>query len=319
MRWNGYMLGRWLPEAHTSSTVKMTQQFGFLNCAEEIQFENRWVRPLPEFSGGLEYMKEYGNRDGYIYPPTIKTVVMNSDTGDEGEEIANSERPASVFTLPMSHELVLSDPVGHDDLRHQDAGLLVHVLAFLFGTRLQFSGWRFDGRVPTTPTNSFILNDGVPGHYLSWVYTKWKSWLPDLRRRYINIVYMHGRASSYVWEWDRFMYQYMVFDAIYRFHCLNGGRVFNGHKNRLFGLCHEYGIPENVDVLNKMYDLRNKLFHEALWNNQTPGQGSSDARLIEKWLAKMNDQLIVAITGYKNKFTGRGWWSFGWRPFDKYE
>jgi hypothetical protein len=72
-------------------------------------------------------------------------------------------------------------------------------------------------------------------------------------------------------------------------------------------------------VLNKMYDLRNQLFHEALWNNQTPGQGSSDARLIEKWLAKMNDQLIVAITGYKNKFTGRGWWSFGWRPFDKYE
>jgi hypothetical protein len=300
-----------------NSAAIITERFGFLNHPHEIHFGFGTIKPLAEFATGLDYMRMYGNQDGYIYPPQVRTVRLDLVDPGVQEPIPNTERPAPVFALPMSHELLLSDPIDANDVRHSDAGFLIHLLGFFFGTRLQFCDWNFDGRVPTGSSNSLTYLPDVPEHFISFAYQKWRAWPADLRRRFINIIYMHGRSRSSYWDWDRFVQQYMVFDAIFKFHQESTGKLHIGHRERLTRLCEHYGLAKNLDVLDAIYGLRNELFHEALWDGQTPGTRPSERTLMEKWLTNLNSRLIVALIGYKNQFVGSGWWSFGRRVFDK--
>jgi len=297
--------------------VEIVEQFGFLNYPKELNFGHGQIAPRADFEASLKFVEKYGNRDGYIYPPQVRTYCGDFSEASVSELVPNTERPAQVFDLPMSHDLIIRDPIDSKDVRHADAGLIVHLLAFFFGARLQFIDWSFDGRVPTKPTNSLIYKEDVPEHFVTVTYAKWRAWPTALQRRFINIIYMHGRAHSCLWEWERFIYQYMVFDAIYKFHTELGGQSVNGHGRRISGLCQAYGVPENKDLIDKISKLRNELFHEALWDGNTPGLRSGEAFLMEKWLGNLNSRLIVALTGYRNDFTRRGWWFFGWQPFDR--
>jgi hypothetical protein len=203
--------------------------------------------------------------------------------------------------------------------KHDDAGLLVHLLGFFFGTRLQFEDWYFDGRVPIKPRNAFTYAADTPEHFISWVYERWKLWNPELRRRFINIVYMQGRAESHIWEWDRFASQYAVADAIYAFYSAWKTCPRLSHKERLKFLCEEFGIPVNKEVLDTICEQRNQWVHEAMWAGATPGQRCGDEYLLEKWLGRLNTRFIVALAGYNNNLLKRGWWFFGWQPFGKPE
>ena len=297
--------------------MEIVEQFGFLNYPKELNFGHGQIAPRADFEASLKFVEKYGNRDGYIYMPQVRTYCGDFSEAGVSELVPNTERPAQVFDLPMSHDLIIRDPIDLKDVRHADAGLIVHLLAFFFGTRLQFMGWSFDGRVPTKPTNSLHFKEDVPEHFVTFTYAKWRTWSTALQRRFINIIYMHGRAHSCLWEWERFIYQYMVFDAIYKFHTELGGQSVKKHGRRISELCQEYGVPENKDLIDKISKLRNDLFHEALWDGNTPGLRGGEAFLMEKWLGNLNSRLIVALTGYRNDFTRRGWWFFGWQPFDR--
>lgn len=135
---------------------------------------------------------------------------------------------------------------------------------------------------------------------------------------------MHGKAKSCEWEWDEFLYQYMVFDAIYRLYVkLGNTEITGGHKKRLVGLCSRFNIENDPVRIERIYALRNDLFHEALWCSGTPGlqKIQSDSHLIPKCLERLNSQLIVAIIGYKNNYSMSASWSdlnFRGEAFDKF-
>jgi len=297
--------------------MSFSDLFGFLNYPDTLEFNGGRIVPVPEFHEGLEYITRFGNNDGYIFPPTIKSVELDPSTMEPIRDIPNSDKPAPLFTLPASHSLDIENPLVKDNLRNGDAGFLVHLLAFFFGTRLQFSDWRFDGKIPIKRMNSFLHASDVPSSFVSHVYQQWRKLSDELRTRYVNILYMHGKARSCEWEWDAFLHQYMVFDAIYRFYVLSGNQEIGGHKNRLKGLCKHFEVPYDNNQLNKIYELRNELFHEALWDGATPGLQHSNSYLTVKWLERLNSRLIVAISGYRNDYTRSGWWFFGWEPFGK--
>lgn len=288
------------------------RSFGFLNYPQALEFEGGRIEPVNEFEEGLAYIKAYGNRDGYIYPPEVTTVQYNPITNEKLEEIPNTKRPAPVFKLPPSHNLFLNNPISTEN-----AALIIHLLGFFFGIRLLPSELRFDGKVPTKPTNNFSYRQDVPSNFISYVYSAWKEWDEDLRKRYINILYMHGKVKSCEFDWDQFIYEYMVFDAIYKFYISNGGGSATGHKDRFYKLCDAFSIPEH-DEIGRIYKLRNELFHEALWLGDTPGMGAN--RMLEVlWLRKLNARLIVAISGYENEFTKSRWNTMGWELFDRYQ
>lgn len=282
--------------------------------------------PTDSFQDDLNHIEKHENRDGYFYPPQVTSFTRSIDfeSGEfkEPQAIPNSKKPSPVFSLPASHILHIKEPLDEQNIRNEDAGLIIHLLGFVFGTRLQFHDWRFDGKVPTKYKNYLFYPHDVISHFISHVYKRWKKFNPEERKYYTNILYMHGKAKSCEWEWDEFIYQYMVFDAIYRFYVMLGNQEIKGHKHRLEGLCKHFNIKHESGRINEIYDLRNNLFHEALWYNHAPGlkKKQSHSHLIPKCLERLNSQLIVAIIGYNNNYSMSASWSelyFRGETFDK--
>lgn len=295
--------------------MSISESFGFLKYPNAIEFDGGSIVPTDSFQAGLSYIENQENRDGYFYPSEeiYFTQSMDFERGEFGEPetVPNSRKPSSVFSLPASHTLHLQEPLDGQNIRNEDAALLIHLLGFIFGTRLQFSDWRFDGKVPTKYKNYLYYPKGVPSHFISHAYNKWKKFNPEQRKYYINILYMHGKAKSCEWEWDEFIYQYMVFDAIHNFYVNLGNKKIGGHSNRIKGLCDFFNIRYDSDRITQICKIRNDLFHESLWCGGTPGRQKkqADSHLIPKCLERLNSQLIVAIIGYKNEYSKSASWS----------
>lgn len=307
--------------------MPVSEFFGFLNHPYTIEFDGGCIKPTDSFQKGLEFINKFGNRDGYFYPGQIRTYTQSLES-DQVEYVPNTERPASVFKLPESHSLYIANPLNGENLRYEDAGLLIHLLGFLFGVRLQFSDWRFDGKVPIERQNHFQFADEVPGIFISHVYNKWKILDPKLRKLYINILYMHGKAKSYEWHWDKFIYQYMVFDALFNFATEgrkitvptpNGKRRKLNHEERFKYLCDKFAIHYvNEAQFKEIYDLRNDLFHEGLWDGEVPGlsqQNRDNSFRNLNQLDRLNSRLIVEVSGYSISESS-SYWSLGLEPFD---
>lgn len=309
------------------SNMSLSELFGFLKHPDTIAFDGGSIEPTGAFQDGLKYIEKNENRDGYIYPPQVTSSIQAIDfeTGQLGKSqiIPNSTKPSPVLSLPASHILLIDNPLDRENIRSEDAGFVIHLLGFIFGTRLQFSDWRFDGKVPTKYKNHLSYSQDVLSHFISYAYKKWKILNPEQRKHYINILYMHGKAKSCEWEWDEFLYQYMVFDSIHELYVKLGNKKIGGHVNRIKGLCDYFNIEYEFDRIEEIKDLRNYLFHEALWCNGTPGlqKTQSDSHLIPKCLERLNAQLIVAIIGYKNNYSMSASWSdlyFRGEVFDKF-
>jgi hypothetical protein len=298
--------------------MPVSEIFGFLNHPHTIEFDGGRIVPTDSFQQGLEFINKFGNKDGYFYPGLIRTCTKSLES-DQVEYVSNTERPASVFDLPESHVLYIESPLNGENSRYEDAGLLIHLLGFLFGVRLQFSDWRFDGKVPIERQNRFQFADEVPSIFISHVYNKWKILDPKLRKLYINILYMHGKAKSYEWHWDKFIYQYMVFDAIYNL--ATEGQKIKGvtHEGRFKYLCDNFSIDYvNEAQFKEIYDLRNDLFHEGLWDGGMPGlsqQNRDNSFRNLNQLDRLNSRLIVEVSGY-NISEPSCYWSLGLEPFD---
>lgn len=256
------------------------------------------------------------SEDGFIYPPCDIREGVDTITGGS---IRIAGKPASVFYLPASHVLQIKKPISEKRFRFEDGALIIHLLGFFFETRLQFYDWRFDGRVPIKQSGLFRYRGSVPRHFISLVYNKWKTWKNDARNRYINILYMYRRARSLEWEWEEFINQYLVFDAIYKLHLALGGKRAGRHKDRFVMLCDEYSIRYELDQIDSISERRNELFHEALWDGGTPGLKFSDSFQLAGWLSRLNSRLIVAIAGYQNEYSKSAWWYMGSELFDKFE
>jgi hypothetical protein len=296
-----------------------TEQFGFLNYPKSMSFAGGRIEPVDDFEDRLAYVLEIACKDGYIYPPQIYEVEHDDAMHQGSIKVRNSERPAHVYELPMSHVLYLNNPLETENVRFGDAGLIVHLSGFFFGLRLQLSGWKFDGRVPAKSDSSFTYSEDVPSSFVSYAYQRWRCWDDALRKRMTNILYMHCKASSMYWSCEAFAYHYMVFDALYKCYVLLGNKPIGGHDNRFAGLCAHYGIPVDSVEIAKMHRLRNDMFHEALWDGEMPGYKHSDAFYTAKWLRRLNARIIVATFGYRNAFVNSGWSYFGWQLFDKFE
>ncbi len=297
--------------------MPVSEIFGFLNHPHTVEFDGGRIVPTDSFQQGLEFINTFGNKDGYFYPGRIRSCTKSLES-DQVEYVPNTERPDSVVDLPESHVLYIESPLNGENSRYEDAGLLIHLLGFLFGVRLQFSDWRFDGKVPIERQNHFQFADEVPSIFISHVYNKWKILDPKLRKLYINILYMHGKEKSYEWHWDKFIYQYMVFDAIYDF--ATEGNKIKGvtHEGRFKYLCDKFSIDYvNEAQFKEIYDLRNNLFPEGLWDGGMPGlsQQNRDKSFRNlNQLDRLNSRLIVEVAGYSISESS-SYWSLGLEPF----
>lgn len=206
----------------------------------------------------------------------------------------------------------------NNDTRNSDAGFIIHVLGYLFGTRLQFHDWWFDGRVPIKSTHNITITDAVIEDFISKSYRTWLAWTDQIKKWFLNILIMHSRVPTYEWEWERFMIEYMVFDGAYRitqelFQFRNGG-----HKQRFEEIFSRFGLEYHEDKIKEIYRLRNDLLHQSLWDQsqactQRPG---SKALYHQITLSNINNRVIPALLGYNTSYIGTPWWTTGSKRFD---
>lgn len=298
-----------------------TARFGFLMVNEEIAFDGGVARPLPDLPARIEHGKDSANPDGFLYPPRSRTFRQNIAFTSEGvkhgerAEVPGSQRPASLFKLHAPHELAFDAPVARA-LRTSDGGFIVQLLAYVHGVRLQFEDWFVDQRIPVTigKTVDFSILEGRRGHIVSRSYSTWKAWPEEVRTRVTNLLYMNSRSPCYEWPWERFTIDYMVFDGLYRTG-VKLGMAKDGvrHRTRLDVMCDRFGVPRDGAKLDLIYDLRNGLFHEALWAEGTPGYGFSEEAVFAAMnLRWMNLRLIAGLLGHDNEYVHSQWWSL-WR------
>ena len=290
----------------------MPARFGFLPEPLVASFSGVQIEPLPDHAQRLAWYQKKSNIDGYFYPPLVATYQGNFK-GKKPRKIPRTTRPAAVYRLPASHTLSIKAPI-KPAFPHSDFALLIHLLAFIFGTRLQFEEWNFDGRVPAKPQLAASISTPVRIHFVEHVYEWWKGLPSELKVRAVSLFYAYNCSVAAEWEWDAFYQQYMVFDGLFRLHAdLSALTPKTSHKGRFAILCSAYGIPINESLVDELYKARNNLFHEAMWAGAMIGHGTSgqNAYHYPQHLARLNARLLCAITGYRNSFTSSVWWAFG--------
>lgn len=297
----------------------VNNEFGFLINPLKGEFLDVTIKPLPDHHSRLAAIQKASNKDGFYYPPQIATYNVDQITNECKEKIEQTDRPASLFFLPPSHQISIQNPICKDGEKGTDEALIIYLLAYIYGTRLMPSKWKFDGRVPIKPVNNIYITEATSLHFIEHVYTWWKTLSESQRIKFVNILYVFNRARSLEWEWDAFLHQYIVFDALYDLHHeFNPPSQKPKLKERFNILCNAYSIF-NEDLVNRIYSTRNDLFHEAMWLESTIGFGSPDkeAYQLPFHLARLNAQIICGITGYKNEYIRQPWWVMGTIEFDK--
>jgi hypothetical protein len=294
------------------------REFGFL--AEPIGgvFAGGKITPLVDHSDRTQWFEETSNRDGFYYPPEETLYELDPVSLKRKNKIARSGRPALLYPLPASHRLCLSSPLDATMKLSSDDALIIHLLGYLYGRRLQFADWKFDGRVPVKPLGGIYVRPETSLKFLGHAYEWWRSHSLDIRKRFIHILYVFTRARSLEWEWDAFIHQYIVFDGLYRLHRkLDPAAPKRDvpHKERVEFMLEAYGIPRpsNSNLVQRLCEVRNDLFHEAAWDGETIcfGNVDSDALSLPSHLARLNSRLICGIVNYSNDYSKSAWWAMG--------
>jgi hypothetical protein len=307
-----------------SISSRHVREFGFLVEPISGNFAGGKIAPLDDHAERTRWLEESSNRDGFFYPPEEVLYEFDAVTLERKDKIARSGRPALLYPLPASHRLCLTSPLDATKGVASDDALIIHLLAYLYGRRLQFADWKFDGRVPVRALGGIYVRPETSLDFLGHTYEWWKSNTRDIRKRLIHILYVFTRARSLEWEWDAFIHQYIVFDGLYRLHRILDPATTKKdvpHKERIEFMLKAYGIPSppNSNLVQRLCEVRNDLFHEAAWDGETIcfGNVDSDAFSLPHHLARLNSRLICGIVNYKNEYSMSGWWAMGSFSFSR--
>jgi hypothetical protein len=293
-------------------------EFGFLREDRDIIFEGGVVRRLSTYDEAAKQFSEATNEDRYIYPRIQATgrPADDPEAGQEGRlvEVPKTRRPALMFALPISHSLEIDEPPIEGDFLRNDGAFLMHLLAYLFGARLQFKDWYVDGRI-LAENPWLITTPESESKFLSHCYSTWKKWEKTSQRSMINILFMNSKSPCHEWDWERFMINYMVFDALFK---LAQNLEFvsklkrRKHEERYDAMQEAFQLApdirsrpsDSLSIFRTMAKLRNNLFHEALWDQTSPGGSVSEtARFSVQWLRRINQRIIPAILGFETRYT----------------
>lgn len=294
-------------------------KFGLLEFENSLISDFFKIEPMENYVEIIKHIKEITNLDGFIYPPTEHRIELDMTTMKQKRVIPNTDRPALLHRLPASHNIELYNPPYANDLRKWDLNLIIQLLAFIKGVQLQFYDWWFVGRIPIKSTNNFYVSPAIVNEFIIHCYDEWLQWKEHQRQWIINLLYMHARAPSYNWDWEKFMLNYMVFDGIYKLASeLHKCKTVSTHKDRFYILIEKFGLVQKKEYIEQIYALRNELFHQAIWDGGLPN--SSEGKYMgwahHETLRKLNVRLITALFGFKTKFIQTPWFSIHSTVFD---
>ena len=289
-------------------------KIGYLPYEGFLEFSNGGIYPLENFTIIQEYVNKKLNKDGYYYPPTVETYsqgfnVVNGKLETFEELIPNTKKPAQMFKMPASHELKIINPSNINDPKNSDGLFITYLIAFIFGIRLQFHDWFFDGRVPVATKQDFLFIPSAIEHFIDNAYNTWLNCSITQKKLLTNLLYMQTKVKSYEWHWERFLVSYMIIDGCYKYLKETQGVTSNGHTNKINKILEFLDIKLNSEWIGSIVSLRNELFHETLWEGGQPGNsGSTKSYSAAFHLSKLNNRIVFAILGHCGEYIKSPWW-----------
>lgn len=290
---------------------------GFLPYEKPLEFSNGGVYPLADFGTVSQFVYKKANEDGFYYPPTVNTYRQRHELIDGILEtyedlIPNTKRPAHMFKMPASHELQIIKPQSSKEPRQGDGLFITYLVAFFFGVRLQFHDWFFDGRTPINSQQDFHSHHQPIENFIDNAYYTWIKCSDSEKLLLTNLLYMQTKTKSYEWDWERFIISYMILDGCYKFLNIKCGVSSKSHPGRIKAMIEHFGMKLDQEWIDRIVGLRNKLFHETLWEGGQPGlSGSTHSYSAAFHLSKLNNRLIFAILGHRGEYIQSSWWSRG--------
>lgn len=289
-------------------------EFGFIPEPALISLPCGKIEPLPEYHQLKEDLERAAHRDGFLYPPTItvRRAILGSCALpvadlDKWELVPRSERPSPVQDIPASHKLSVRGDIGKDG-RNGVGGFLVHLTGLVYGVRAQFHDWLIDGRVSIKNRNDFCVHGHAADRLFEAALNTWSAWPEQLQTRITNILFVVAKASCEEYEWLKFALDYMAFDACYRIAEHIHHIQAKTHKDRFAVMASYFEVHHDSRQFSCWTQMRNNLFHEALWNTEAPGHStfSSDSENV-MYLGAFTSRITVALLGFPCKYVGSDW------------
>ncbi|MCD6282179.1 hypothetical protein J7J84_01035 [bacterium] len=250
----------------------------------------------------------------YGHPEILQllTAKYEEEDNEYGLEVEWGRTISSDVVVPFtSHYIELINNTEREP-RLGSAALLVHFIGFLAGTRLQFEGWALDSRVPIWSQCRDETRVFVPHRpkILEKAYHYWRGLSNKKRKALLSALYVHEKAYCETWEWERFLWEYFCFDALWNVF-VNNNTARTKHPDRMRTFASHYGIPLEKTAISEIVKLRNELVHEALWDNRLLGHGDTTSLAINAPLnlRRLNKRLIAALILGHNKFSSSCWWT----------
>lgn len=298
--------------------VSLEDYFGFLRYDLPIVFEGISINPLANHADIVAAINRVEHEDGFWYSPPSRRVELDPHTHEPVRDVPNTERPAFLWKVPATHRLTVPTNLDRDAFRRETGLFVIHLLGYLFGTRLQFEHWWVDNRIPTKLQARFVNAARVVEPFMSTCYQTWQTWTPEERKSIAGLLYMHTRVPSYEWIWERFTFEYMVFDGLYALAAPRHGLPSRGnHSERIDRLCEALRIPTDASFVERIVQLRNNLFHQLTFGDQAPGFGGhNDVYVLPYRLRDLNRRIIAGLLGWDVPFVHSGWWHLDIVPFD---
>ena len=300
-------------------------RFGFLPEPISLRFADGEIVPVSDYASVKKSVDDAAHKNGYRFPPVISTQraipeSYDTATGEyaQWEAVPNTERPSPVQFLPVSHRLTVNGPSASEG-REGIGSFIVHLVGFIYGVRLQFHVWTINGRALTRGHSPFHASPHSAEQFIESAIKTRNILRQDLRDRMTNILYLYSMALSQEYEWLEFTLLYMVFDACYdmakKLHRIGAHK--HKHKKRFVEVASCFDIVQEHEQFNKWARLRKELFHEALWNGQTPGTSTfSKAYSGILYFRGFESRVIAALLGHKSKFVTDSWKHMAMSPFD---
>lgn len=246
--------------------------------------------------------------DGFLYPPMI---YVNND----------AVKPHHVYWCPPSHTISLANKKQlAKDFREKDGRLIIFLLGFIYGCRAMFHDWKFDTRLPMKQDGIAIFNYNELEMVVNNVYSEFLTWGHEAQDLFMSILYINSRNPAYEWDWEQFIMEYAVTDAIWKFCTFSSSfdahikKTIKGklrHEDRIWLLCDYWkDVPYKQHEVERIVKYRNEIFHEAWWNKEILGF-STDSTLVEALfnLRKLNQRFIMRAGGVTSEFTRSDWTS----------
>jgi hypothetical protein len=283
-------------------------KFGFLPLEVSFNLTDCAIYPVDNFEEINNKVKRYVS-EGFIYPPLKDPVT---------------ERPEHLHELPASHRIEIQNTLENEkDLRLGVSGFIINLLGYIYGLRLQFCSWKFDGRVAYEPFKHHNIAPpkvSMAEDFLNHALNKYKSWDDKSKLLFTNLLFMHNRAPSYEWDWERFTIEYMVLDALWKLiekhnpadvqSYKNNNNIRNGipHKKRIYAICYICNLHCDNQKIDDIVKLRNDLFHEALWGGSHPCTAIDITKAgLPDHLRRLNQRIIPAVLDYQTVYVESNW------------